>query len=186
MPHPLGFIHGRFQVLHNDHLKYLLAGKALCDRLTVGITNPDPDTTTCEATDTARSSRENNPLTFGEREQMVRAALEEAGVPPHTFSIVPFPICQPEVLIEKAPTDAVYYLTIYDAWGREKKQRLESLGLTTQVMWERSAKDKGLSGKLVRRAIVTGGDWRSMVPPSVAELIEKWHLQERLAGPSGS
>jgi|GEM_PF-3973487 len=31
-------IHGRFQALHNDHLKYLLAGKACCRHLTVGIT----------------------------------------------------------------------------------------------------------------------------------------------------
>jgi len=26
----VGVIHGRFQVLHNDHLKYLLAGKEKC------------------------------------------------------------------------------------------------------------------------------------------------------------
>ena len=25
----LGVIHGRFQVLHNDHIKYLMAGKRL-------------------------------------------------------------------------------------------------------------------------------------------------------------
>jgi len=37
-----GVIHGRFQVLHNDHLKYLMEGMALCDHLVVGITNPDP------------------------------------------------------------------------------------------------------------------------------------------------
>ncbi|MFW9878404.1 MAG: nicotinate-nucleotide adenylyltransferase, partial [Candidatus Thorarchaeota archaeon] len=26
----IGVIHGRFQVLHNDHIKYLMAGKRLC------------------------------------------------------------------------------------------------------------------------------------------------------------
>jgi nicotinamide-nucleotide adenylyltransferase len=31
--YPLGVIHGRFQVLHKDHLKYLLAGKSLCEHL---------------------------------------------------------------------------------------------------------------------------------------------------------
>jgi nicotinamide-nucleotide adenylyltransferase len=40
----LGVIHGRFQVLHNDHLRYILAGKELCRHLVVGITNPDPTT----------------------------------------------------------------------------------------------------------------------------------------------
>lgn len=38
----LGGIHGRFQVLHNDHLKYILAGKAHFEHLVVGITNPHP------------------------------------------------------------------------------------------------------------------------------------------------
>ena len=38
----IGVIHGRFQVPHNDHLRYLLAGKALCRHLVVGLTNPDP------------------------------------------------------------------------------------------------------------------------------------------------
>ena len=37
-----GIIHGRFQILHNDHVKYLLAGKQFCRHLVVGITNPDP------------------------------------------------------------------------------------------------------------------------------------------------
>ena len=41
-PYETGVIHGRFQVLHNDHLKYLLSGKALCRHLVVGITNPEP------------------------------------------------------------------------------------------------------------------------------------------------
>ncbi|MHA2009472.1 MAG: nicotinate-nucleotide adenylyltransferase, partial [Promethearchaeota archaeon] len=41
----LGVIHGRFQVLHNDHIKYLMAGKKLCKYLVVGITNPDPSLT---------------------------------------------------------------------------------------------------------------------------------------------
>lgn len=36
----MGAIHGRFQVLRHDHLKYLMAGKARCQRLCVGITNP--------------------------------------------------------------------------------------------------------------------------------------------------
>lgn len=44
-----GVIHGRFQLLHNDHLKYLLAGKARCEHLVVGITNPDPCLTKADA-----------------------------------------------------------------------------------------------------------------------------------------
>ncbi len=186
MLHPLGFIHGRFQVLHNDHLKYLLAGKALCDHLIVGITNPDEATTASESTDPDRSDARNNPLTYAERETMVRAALLEVNVPEKTFEIIPFPICKPELLKEIAPRGAIYYLTIYDAWGREKQKRLESLGLTTHVMWTKSKSEKGLTGTEVRAAIRQGRDIRTMVPPAVAELVEQWDIQKRLSGPSPS
>lgn len=186
MKHPVGFIHGRFQVLHNDHLKYLLAGKALCDHLFVGITNPNQDMTTDEAADPARSSLENNPLTFDERRLMVRFALLEAGIEVESFSIVPFPISRPDLLENFTPPDATYYLTIYDEWGREKKQRLESIGLKTHVMWEKPVNEKGITGTYVRKAIRDNGDWEPLVPPAVAKKIIEWNLQERFSESSGS
>jgi nicotinamide-nucleotide adenylyltransferase len=186
--HPLGFIHGRFQVLHNDHLKYLLAGKALCDHLIVGVTNPDETSTTDEPSDPHRSDARNNPLTYAERETMIRAALIEAGVAEQEFEVMPFPICKPEQAAAVAPKEAVYYLTIYDDWGREKLNRFRELGLNTHVMWERPLSEKGLTGTDVRQAIRQGREFRSMVPPSVADLVQRWNLQERFSGtsPSGS
>ena len=41
MSDPIGVIHGRFQMLHLGHMEYLLAGKARCERLIIGISNPD-------------------------------------------------------------------------------------------------------------------------------------------------
>lgn len=32
----VGVIHGRFQVFHNDHLEYVLAGKSRCRHIVVG------------------------------------------------------------------------------------------------------------------------------------------------------
>lgn len=180
--HPRGFIHGRFQVLHNDHLIYLLSGKERCEHLTIGITNPDAAMTAHEATNPERSSAGHNPLTYEERKLMIESALLEAGISKDAFSITPFPICKPERIARSAPRDAVYYLTIYDEWGREKKQRLERLGFTTEVMWDRPLNQKGISGKDVRAAILNDGDWKSMVPPAVAILVEKWNLQERFKG----
>ena len=177
--HPLGFIHGRFQVLHNDHLVYLLAGKNLCERLIIGVTNPDAASIREEATNPERSSRENNPLTYEERKAMIEAALMEAGVDRHAFSVIPFPINCPELLEGCAPRDAVYFLTIYDDWGREKRKRFEGLGLNTHVMWERPESEKGISGTDVRAAIRQGDDWRSLVPPAVASLVDRWHLADR-------
>ncbi|MDC0335690.1 nicotinate-nucleotide adenylyltransferase [Pseudodesulfovibrio sp.] len=186
MTHPVGFIHGRFQVVHNDHLKYLLAGKALCEHLIVGVTNPTPTMTAEEVTDPHRSCHEHNPLTFDERRLLIRFALLEAGIESETFSIVPFPISRPDVLENFAPRDATYYLTIYDDWGREKKQRLESFGLKTHVMWEKPVEEKGITGTDVRHAIKEDDNWRSLVPPAVAEKIVEWKLQERFIESSES
>ncbi|BCS90169.1 nicotinate-nucleotide adenylyltransferase [Pseudodesulfovibrio sediminis] len=186
MLHPLGFIHGRFQVLHNDHMKYLLAGKKLCEHLIVGITNPDTDLTAHEPVNPDRSSLANNPLTYMERKRMIEAALVETGIPRKDFSVVPFPICKPDMILQAAPEDAVYYLTIYDEWGREKKQRLESLGLTTHVMWERQQKDKGISGTDVRQSILENGPWQTLVPPAVAQIVEELDLQKRFREVSDS
>jgi len=181
MRHPVGFIHGRFQVLHNDHLKYLLAGNDLCDHLIVGISNPNQNMSADEVADPDRSSRINNPLSFDERRLMVRFTLMEAGIAAEDFSIVPFPISRPDILENFTPPDATYYLTIYDAWGREKKKRLESFGLTTHVMWEKPLSEKGITGTQVRQAIRDNGDWHAMVPPAVALKIEEWDIQKRLA-----
>ena len=37
----LGFIHGRFQLFHNDHLRYALLAKEQCEKLIVGVTTDE-------------------------------------------------------------------------------------------------------------------------------------------------
>lgn len=166
----VGVIHGRFQPLHNGHLEYLLAGANRCERLVVGITNPDPALTAYEETDPARGLPDANPWTYYERYLMVEAALTGAGVPCDRLAIVPFPHGHPDRLRYYAPVDATYFLTVYDAWGEEKVRRFTELGLRTEVMWRRT--DKPVSGTRVREAIRSGGDWASLVPAPVAEVIK--------------
>lgn len=178
--HPLGVIHGRFQGLHNDHLKYLLAAQKRCDFLYVGITNPDAGCSLLEPTAKGRETTVSNPFTYWEREAMIRASLMEAGVVPAAFTIVPFPISIPEKLSNFAPSQAVYFMTIYDDWGREKKKRLETLGLTVEVMWERDASRKGITATLVRQCIMEGKPLRDLVPPAVERLIGEFEAAGRL------
>ena len=176
----LGVIHGRFQVLHNDHLAYLLAGKARCEHLVVGITNPDPTLTGKDEADVSRSDPKANPLTYYERYRMVRAAFDGEGLRPEEYSVVPFPINFPELYKYYIPLDAVFYLTIYDEWGVKKKTMFEELGLVTEVLWQRSLSEKGISGKHVRSCIASGEPWRHMVPPAVAWLVDEFSLPGRL------
>lgn len=179
--HETGVIHGRFQVLHNDHLVYLLAGKARCRHLVVGITNPSPELTREEAVDTSRSSAAANPLTYYERARMTAEVLAGAGVDRSEFSIVPLPINMPEQYCHFVPLDAVFYLTIYDDWGRRKLEYFRTLGLRTEVLWERPQEEKGISGTDVRTRMANGEEWRSMVPAATARFMDEWNIPARLA-----
>jgi nicotinamide-nucleotide adenylyltransferase len=177
---PTGVIHGRFQVLHNDHLKYLMVGKSHCHHLVVGITNPDPSLTKEEDTDPHRSSPFANPLTYFERQTVVQAALEEAGVSHKNFSVVPFPINFPELYAYYVPLQATFFVTVYDDWGRKKLERFRSLALETDVLWERPLIQKGLSAGDIRLRMARGEDWKHLVPPSTERLMTLWDIPGRL------
>jgi cytidyltransferase-like protein len=177
-PASVGVIHGRFQPLHLGHLEYLLAGKRVCETLVVGITNPDPEVIAFEATNPDRSRPDANPWTFYERYLMVEAALVENGVPRSQFRIVPFPHSHPQRLCHYAPPEALYLLTIYDEWGETKLARFEELGLTTHVLWRRSA--KVTSGSEIRRRIAHDEGWDALVPPAVAAVIRGCASDQRI------
>ncbi len=175
-----GVIHGRFQVLHNDHLKYILAGRERCRHLIVAITNPDPRLTRDDAADLERSAAVANPLSYFERYTTVRHALLEAGVEYRDFSVVPLPINIPELYRYYVPLDAVFYLTIYDDWGRRKLAMFQELGLKTEVMWEKPLEEKGITSNEIRGKMIRGEAWEHLVPSAVARLMKQWNVPERL------
>lgn len=174
-----GVIHGRFQVLHNDHVKYIMAGKTLCRHLVIGITNPEPLPTVREETNPDRNLPLSNPLTYYERYLMLKAVML-AAVPPECFSIVPFPIHIPEAYQYYVPTDAVFFVSIYDDWGRKKKERFQNAELITHVLWEVPPEKKGISGSDVRKRMAAEGAWAHLVPPEVCKLLKKWNIADRL------
>lgn len=176
-----GVIHGRFQVLHNDHMAYLLAGKAQCRHLVVGITNPDPILTRADEADPDRSAPLANPLTYYERYRLIRAALVEKRVPESQFSIVPFPINFPDLYRYYVPMDAVFFLTIYDDWGRRKRDYFRALGFQTHVLWEVPPDKKGISATHIRQSMIDNDPgWIRDVPESASALLTEWDIPQRL------
>lgn len=175
-----GVIHGRFQVVHNDHLKYLLAGKERCRHLVVGITNPDPVLTRDDPADPNRSSPQANPLTYFERYTMIRTVLLGAGLHHPDFSVVPFPISLPALYRYYLPLDATFYLTIYDEWGKRKLEQFKAAGLITEVLWTKDSRDKGISAEEVRRRMALEQEWAHLVPKETEQLMKEWGVPERL------
>lgn len=176
----VGVSHGRFQILHNDHIQYLLDGKRRCRFLVVGITNPDPILTKKEENAPDRDALLSNPLTYYERQFLVNAALQEYGIPSNEYVIVPFPVNFPELYKYYVPMDAIFFLTIYDDWGKKKRDYFHSLGLNIEVLREVPIEEKGISATDIRARIIHGKPWVHLVPQSVAFLLNKWDIANRL------
>jgi hypothetical protein len=175
-----GVIHGRFQVFHNDHLIYTMAGKSRCRHLIVGITNPDPLLTCDDPADPNRSSPLANPLTYFERYTMVREVLLGAGLEHTDFSLVPFPINLPALYRFYLPLDATFYLTVYDEWGKRKLDQFRTVGLKTEVLWTKDPESKGLNAGEIRRRMAFEQKWEHLVPREAEMLMKKWGVPERL------
>lgn len=173
----LGFIHGRFQLFHNEHLQYALDAKARCKKLIVGITSPENATLIREEVDPHRSSASANPFTFYERFNMVKVALLAAGVPREDFEIVPYPIERPEILYNYVPLSATSFFTIYDKWGEEKLHRLSQLGYGTVVI---PRGEKGMCSTEIRNKIINKEDWKNMVPEAVYNYIIENNLTKKV------
>lgn len=176
----LGVIHGRFQVLHVEHMRYLLEAKRRCEHLIIGVSNPDVALTRHTAANPHRDAPLSNPLTYYERMVMIRGSMVEYGVSLEEFGIVPFPICYPELLFNYVPKEAMFYMTIYDEWSEEKKRALEELGCQVEVMWQKPAEEKEMSATEVRSNIIHDRLWEHEVPKFVYRYIMEHGIDRRL------
>ena len=174
----IGVICGRFQVFHNDHLKYMLKAKERCKSLIIGITSPDISTTIKEAKDLNRGKKSSNPCTSYERMQIIKGTLKENNVSSEDYDIVPFPIEKPELLCSYIPKEAVCIFTVYDEWGIEKVNRLSNLGYKTDILW--TSNDKGLSSTYIRHLILENKSWKQFVPKATYEYFIQHHIDERI------
>lgn len=176
-----GVVHGRFQGLHLKHMEYLLAAKMRCRLLYVGITHPDIFAgPAASPLDVHGTLVRDNPLAYIERYEMIRDSLLEFGVKREEFEIIPFPVDRPDVLAQYAPADAVYYMSICGEWDREKEKILSSLGLKTEILWERDPEEKGITGTELRALIAGDGSWRQYMPKAAAEYLTEHGLDERI------
>jgi len=164
-------IHGRFQPFHVGHLEYLLGAAELCDEVFVGITNPDPSRIKPEASDPVRHLPESNPYTYVERLLMVKAAARGAGLDLGSVHVLPFPVNEPELWSAYVPPGVTQYLRLFSSWGGTKLERLRAAGYEVEVLDEGVQKE--VSGAAVRERMQNAGDWQSLVPPGVADVIRR-------------
>jgi cytidyltransferase-like protein len=162
-------VHGRFQPFHNEHLDYLRAAWWSCERIIVGITNPDPSQIAEEGTSSHRHLPPSNPFTYFQRMLMVREVLADEDIPPERTYIVPFPIHFPDRWRYYVPREAVHFVRVFSEWEQAKVDRLRRHGYRVVVL--HPGTEKRIEATEVRRRLATGGNWEELVPPGVARVI---------------
>ncbi len=177
----LAVVSGRFQVLHNQHLEYIRLAMNKSENLIIGITNQNPIIKVgTYQEDKNRTNLKNNPFTYYERYMMIKNTMLEAGYLPEQFDIVPLPIEEPDFLKNYLPIDAIHFLTIFDDWGRKKKQILEDAGFFVEVLKDRPIEEKFICSTQIRDLIVRGEEWKYLVPPAVFKYITENKLDQRI------
>lgn len=175
---------GRFQPVHDDHLRLFRAALTTCDRLIVGVTNPDPGTRRLEPGSEHRHRVDANPFTYYERLELLAAALGTAeGIEPpvaERVRIVPFDLGRPEHWSHYVPLSAVQYVGAYGTWEREKVRRLAAGGY--QVVEVPGDERTRRSSTTIRAALRAGTGWEQMVPTGTIEPLRALLANRRAAG----
>ncbi len=164
-------VHGRFQPFHRGHLEYALLARERCQRLLVGVTNPDPTWIIPEAANAHRHEAGSNPFTYFERALMIRDSLLSEGLKEREFVVAPFPIQEPGLCHHYVPEDAVHFVRVYSGWEEEKVRRLRAHGLIVETF--DSDKEKEVSGEEVRRRIRSGLAWKHLVTKASIPIIRE-------------
>ncbi len=177
----IGAVHWRFQPLHNWHLhEYILPAMKLCDFLYIWITNPDLSYFKHTSSAPHRSDIENNPRTYRERVEMIKWSLIECGIPLTKFTIVPFPIQEPQLIYSYVPKESIFYMTIFDERWKEKEQLLTRQWLNVKILVNAPLDKKSTCSTDIRGLLRTNSDREKYVPPFVYKYIT-WHFGKPLS-----
>ena len=178
-PFPDASIHGRFQVIHNEHLHYFRLAEAKYGRLYIGLTGQKADL----KPDSGRGGLLQNPFSYWERAEMWRFLLSNIA-PAHDHVVGPFPIEAVDRLPDFVPPGCMCVTTLREPWNAQKIEALTSAGYRVDVVVEDYSKH--ISGTMVRRLIAANDPaWESLVPPPVAEFLKSRGLIARLQGREG-
>ena len=158
-----GFYVGRFQPYHNGHQSVLehIAGKV--DEIIIGIGSAQ------------LSHHVENPFTAGERVLMITRSLASLDCP---FYVIPIEDIQRNALwVAHVRSMAPPFDTCYSS-NPLVVRLFKEAGIKVQspAMYERDT----LSGTEIRRRMLAGEPWKSLVPPAVVQVLKEIDATGRL------
>ena len=175
---PWGCVVGRFQPFHNDHLSLVEEAFAHHGRVIVAVTNADPSWRFPVSEAPHRHLSAANPFTYPQRCELIRAAL--AGIPVDRLRITPFPLHDPNRWEQHLASSAVCWVRDRGPWETRKIADLSSryrVHVPPSNLSSPSSLSNlsTISGSKIRDLMRNrDSSWRSMVPSSVAHLIDGW------------
>lgn len=148
---------GRFQPLHNGHLEVIRKVASECDRVIIGIGSAQ------------LSHNAENPFTAGERYLMISETLKAEGI--LNASIVPIEdLNRYSVWVSHVVSMCPPFSVVYSNNGVTRRLFREAgFEVRDSPLYNR----REFSGTEVRQRLLSGGDWKALVPEKVADVIEE-------------
>ena len=161
-----GVFVGRFQPFHKGHLKAVKDILGKVDELVIVVGSSQYSHTL------------DNPFTTGERIEMIRRAMEEEGVSPSKYWIVPVPDVHVHMIWV---AQVVGYTPEFDiVYTNEPLTRRLFIEAGYNVEPVPFHKRKIYSSTEIRERTLSAEGWEELVPESVAEFIKEIGGVERL------
>jgi len=152
-----GLFVGRFQPFHLGHLSGIKASLERVDELIIVVGSAE------------YSHSDKNPFTAGERIEMIRAALKEANLDSSRFMIIPIRDVHIHAtwaafVISQVPRFDIVFTNepLTSRLFKERGYKVERIPFFDRTMY---------SATEIRKRILKGKNWESLVPKSVAELL---------------
>lgn len=161
-----GLLVGRMQPIHNGHLQVIKKTLEEVDEIIIGIGSAQLSHST------------KDPFTAGERVMMLTKALSENNIDSSNYYIIPLV----DILMNAVWVSHVKMLTppfekVFS--GNPLVQQLfteEGYDVAIPPLFNRNE----LSGTEVRKRMIKNEDWKSLVPNSIVEIIDKINGIQRI------
>lgn len=155
---------GRFQPFHNGHLDAIKQILDTNDHLYIGIGS------------TAENYQPANPLTAGERYQLIKETLIVEGIDRSRFDIIPVPNIDNFAIWPNHVLNFIPDFNCVYTGSTIVKRLFEDIDFKVEIV----SKNIDLCASDLREMIINGEEWQDKVPNSVYKLLQKWDFSNRL------
>ncbi len=158
---------GRFQPFHNGHLHVIQNILKNNDQILIMLGSAQ------------HSHKLGHPLTVEERTELIQAALEEAGVTPEKFQIIPvedindYPNWVAHISSHLPHFDQVYT-------GSDAVKECFKLANKSELITDVPRTEIPISATKIRKQMLKDENWENSVPKAVEKLLKKWDIKTRI------